>query len=41
MTKRKPWPLWVGLLVLTLEVLGIAALLYGIWHNVKCALGVH
>lgn len=41
MAKRKPFPLWaLGLAVLG-EVGLIGLMLYAIWHNIKCAFGLH
>lgn len=39
--KKKPVPLWVIWLGLASEVGIFGLICYGIWHNVKCAFGVH
>lgn len=41
MPKKKPIPLWLVILAMFLEIVGLGAICYGIWHNVKCAFGVH
>lgn len=39
--KKKPLPVWLFYLA-PFVLLGLIALtLCGIWHNIKCALGIH
>ena len=39
--QKKPFPLWALWLAIFGEIGAIVAMLYMIWHNIKCAFGMH